>query len=354
MERTKLLELLNLVEPALSDQNLIPVLQHFWFTGQNLVAYNDQIAISVPCLTEFAAAVPGDTLLSMLKASLARNVELTLDDKGVLHITLSAAKLKLPTLPAESFIFDMPEFPDTKSLPGGNTRELFIRALDECLMSVSNDTSIPDQLGVTVIPKDKTLLLFSTNFSTLTHARLEVNGVTSLKQRIILSRPFVQQFVKLAEATGEEDIHLVLRKDHALASFGDVQLFGRLIASEHPINYEKLMQDHLPENYEKMLIDIPPKLKLILQRAIIVSDNKVDQQKTKITLKDGTIKFFSRSDKGEVDDTLPATKGQKEVSLQVEPGLMLKGVEEFDQYLLHEKSVVMTKAGVLYMVAASE
>src|SRR5688572_14425066 len=100
MKRNELIALLNAVKPALSNNDLIPVLSMFWFTGSEILAYNDQISIQVPFKSNFVGALPGATLLAMLNSSLAEEVDLT--QKGqTASLAAGKTKLKLACLPPD-------------------------------------------------------------------------------------------------------------------------------------------------------------------------------------------------------------------------------------------------------------
>ena len=52
--RKALLAKLKTIMPAVADHDLIPIHTHFIFTGSDIVAYNERIAISVPKPETFA------------------------------------------------------------------------------------------------------------------------------------------------------------------------------------------------------------------------------------------------------------------------------------------------------------
>lgn len=350
MIRTELLEKLTLAQPALNDGTLIPVLSHFWFTGTHLMAYNDLISISTPLETDFSGAIPGETLVSLLKASRSKELTIGPDKSGNVLIKAGTGRFKLPLLPPDAFIFEMPVMPDGKGLPK-NAREELVDAFKTCLMSVGTDTSVPEQLGVTVIPDGEKLLLFSTNFATMTHVTVPVTGSSTLKERVILPRAFVQQFVQMVK--GGEETLLVIRRDHAMFKVGETQVFGRLIETNNPLDFPRLLKSHLPKDHEKLLSDIPAKMKLILDRAVIIADSKIDQQKTVITAQEGEITFTSKSERGEVRDTMKASTQQTDVEIMVEPKLIRTGCDGFDKYLITKGCVAMTRGNAIYMVATN-
>src|ERR1700757_1851266 len=95
MLRKEILDKVQTVSPALANNDLVPVLSHLWFTGTSLMAYNDQIAISVPCKTDFKVAVPGATFISLLKNTIAKEIELSVANDEM-QIKAASSRLKLP------------------------------------------------------------------------------------------------------------------------------------------------------------------------------------------------------------------------------------------------------------------
>jgi len=353
MNRKDLVDKLEQVAPALSGNDLIPILTHFWFTGEHVLAYNDQIAISAPCKVDFEGAVPGMTLLNLLKASRAKDVEFVVgkDDKNELTIKAASSRFKLGLLPYRDFeeVFVMPK-------PGKDPEALstksFLSCIDCCMRSVSIDTSVPDQLGITLIPDGKDLLFYSTDDRTLSHARLAVKGGTSLKQRVILSSHFCRQVLNLVNDA--KPLHLEIHKDHALLmGAGGTLLFGKLVHSEKPLNFNSILDHNFPEGSENKLVTIPTKLELILERAVIVASASVEPVRTHINVQGGVVRFSTVSARGEVHDTLQIEGKHKDVEIKVDAKLLKNGYGQFDQMLLTSSCFVMVNEDVLYLVAAS-
>lgn len=349
MNRIELLDKLLVISPALASNDMITIMTHFWFNGTHVMAYNDQIAIQVPCKTDFTGAVPGNVLLDLLKASRAKDVELTVVDDN-LSIKAASSRFKLGLLPPEQFIFDMPK-PSKNSLPV-NTK-LFLDRIENCMRSVSGDTSVPDQLGITLLDDQESISLFATNGSTVSTSYIKTTGKVPFEDRVILSTVFCQQMLRLAKDHSKA-LQLEVQDDFSLLTYGTTALFGRLIESEKPLNFEDIMKRHFTEADKKQLISIPTKLKLILDRAVIITDAKVDQTKTVVTVRDGRMRFSSKSDRGEVFDSMQIEDQQPEVSIKVDPRLLKNGYGFFDHMLVTETCVVMVKEDMTYLVAVSD
>lgn len=344
LDRKLLLERLELVAPALSENDLIPALTHFWFQDDRVMAFNDHIAISTPLKTGLVGAIPGKLLLELLKASRAKDVEFKVDGDNVL-VKAAGSRLNLGLLPSDAFVFDMPA-PKSKALFPIETKA-FLSAVSACMRSTTSDTSVPDYLGVTLIPDDKYTDIFSTNNYTLTHA--SVPSKSGLKERVILSADFCRQLLALKP---EGPLRLEIQNDYALAQVDGTHVFGQLIATSRPLNFHHMLDHHLQNNSEKKFVSIPTKLALILARATIVTDSKVDQTSTLITVQDGIMRFDSKSARGEVKDSMQIEKQHPNVSVKLQAKFLKTGIEYFDRLLITDRCAIMQKDNLTYLVSS--
>lgn len=352
MERAQLLKQLEIVAPALSDSDLIPILTNFWFLGNRVMTYNDQIAISIPCKTSFEGAVPGKTLLEILKASKAKQVEIT-PDGGNIALKAGSSRIKLGLLPPSQFLFEMPTAPKPDEGFPLATKNLK-QALECCMMSVSDDTSVPDYLGITVISKDQGLLFYSTNGHTISRAKLPTKN--SALPRVILSSRFVAQLLRLLGKGAKGN--LVIASDHSIAQIGDVTLFGRLIESSKPLPLEDTYSHHVPAGVHNQLYQVPTALALIIERAMIITDGATDQTSTQIVVKNGTdgkrrMVFKSQSQRGEIIDRMEVTEDQPDVDVQFRAKLLKAAYGAFDKMLVTEQCIIMQKEQFSYLVATT-
>jgi DNA polymerase III sliding clamp (beta) subunit (PCNA family) len=372
MLRMELLEKLRLVAPALSDKELIPVLTHFWFQGNTVMAFNDQIAIQTRLKTDFTGAVPGKVLLELLGASRSTEVKFTLTDDNLLvalgHHSKKTGKfvvntkIDLKVLPVEDFIHTMPPVKPDAGIKG--TQE-FLPAIECCMQSISNDTSIPDQLGLTLIPNGKDLYLYATNNQTLSHAK--VKAKTDLPGRVILSKPFCEQLIAL---TQDRDFRLIVATDHAMVVVPDhATLFGRLVSSEHPLDFNEIMEAHLPDGKGLQMITLPDNLEYVLKRALVITDTKMEETKSLITVKDGRMTVISKSPLGELKDNVAENKKKydennklieqtpikdhPDISVRLNPRLLKAGYGRYDKLLVTESCAVMVKDDTVYLVSAT-
>lgn len=345
MLRTELLEKLELVAPGLSSIDLIPLLTHLWFKGDTVMGYNDQIAIQASYKTGLKCAVPGQTLISLLRNSDQKEVELELVDQ-TLHVKLKRSDFTLGILPSEDFIFEMPK------ANGGELPVDFMRfrgAIECCMRSISTDTSIPDQLGITLIIEGDNINLYSTNNSTISHAKVPLNGKAPFKERVVLSAPFCKEMLELTKTVVGT---IYIADDHSLMTRGSVSLFGRLIEVDKPIPFAKVLKHHLPDDHRKKAVEMPDRLAMMLTRAMVITDSPTEQTKTLFTVKDGSMTLLSESGKGKVKDVVKV-EGHPDVSVKLEPKLLSLGLADFDNFLVTDQCAIMSRGTRIYMVAAT-
>ena len=350
MLRSDLLERLQTVSPALSNKDIIPILTHFWFTGKELMAFNDQIAISLPCKTDFNGAVPGKVMLEILKNSKAKNIELLAVDSS-LTIKAASSKVKMPILASDNFsIFEMPKVDkDDKYVPLDISD--FIAGLECCMRSIGIDTSMPDQLGVTLIADgDKAISMYSTNNNTISYASIPLKKKYTLKNRIVLSSTFCQQVMSMCK--GISSARLYLGDGYALLQVSDKHLFGRLIDTDSPTDFKGMIEHHFPVTAKKKLIPIPTKMQLILERAVIAASAGIEVIPTNITVNDGKIKFVTKHKKLEMVDYLTIGDGHPNVNTRIQPKHLKAGYGYFDKMMFTESCAIMTKGDFIYMIAA--
>lgn len=357
MNRKQFLDNLATVSPALSDSSLIPVLTHFCFTGRDLVAYNDTIGISVPQKTDFEGAVPG-VLLNLLKSTRAKEVEFEPKDDNV-KVKASSTKFNLGLVPAEDFtaFFTMPKS-EGDNLPLKN-KQGFFKSVEGCLRSIGTDTGQQDQLGVTLIPEGKKLLMYTTNTSTISHDVARLTGDVSF-ERITLPKQFCEQMLKMGK--GAKSFHLEIHDDYALMVADKVMVYSRLLFSDAPLEFQGILEQHFPEGME--MVPMPSKLKGILERAIIITDSANDQGTTDVVAKDGVMKFISKTERGEVVDRVQVGDSHPQVSVKLEPRQLKTGYADFykvdengkpdgkGKFIVTDRCVIMSRGDAIYMVSA--
>jgi DNA polymerase III sliding clamp (beta) subunit (PCNA family) len=354
MKRTELLDSLQTVAPALARNNLIPIQSHLWFLGTHVMAYhhnmmtnNDQIAIKVPCKTDFVGAVPGE-LIDLLKNSKATDVELQpLETEAALQIKAAGSQFKLSMLPSDSFVFTMPKL-GKHILPVPIIP--LLDAIETCMRSVGSDQSNPQGMGITLIANDKSVSLYSTNDATLSYAKVTADKPITWKGPVILSSSFCEQLLKL---DGDIKLEILDDYDYALAvNDSGVVLFGRLISVTEHIDFASVVEASFPKNLKKNMVPIPKKLRSILGRAIVINEPNQKYGSTRIAVKDGWMQLFTITGLGGVYDEV-LVEGHPDVVSVTLSCKHIKAGLAFDKMLITDQCLIMADNNALYLLAAN-
>lgn len=353
IERKALLNKLTIVAPALAKTDFTPLLTEFWFTGSRLMAFNEQLAISAPLKTEFKGSVRGDVLMSMLKLSRAQSVELSTQDDN-LHIKAASTKIKLGLRPREQSlnIFQMPKIDANRPTIKINTQ--VVEAFKLALRSVSSDSTMPDKIGVTILPISDGAYVFSTDDITLTRVRINASDKNKmlLKKRTIITTAFCNQIISLF-TDHPADAQMQFSDDYVFANFGAIEVFGHLIESENPLDFEKVFDHHYSAKLEKQFVPIPTKLNGIAERATMISESKTGRTKTKISVKDGKATFYSLSPIGEVRDVMTLDAAHPDVATLVEARFIKSALDQFESFLMMPDALLFQRRGAIHLISAA-
>lgn len=352
LRRSDLVEKFDIIAPALGVNSIIPILQHLWFTGDRLLAYNDQIAISLPFKSDFKGAVP-NTLIGLLKASKAAGVEFgSVDDDGILPIKAGGSKFKLATMPPQDFIFKMPKVSVNSILVSGKRFDELVGMIERCMRSLGNDPSVPELNGVSLISVGDQVHIYASNHTTLSHARARSGGDARF-ERAIFSGPFCKQLVALSKRPFDR-VSLAIENDFAYATFDDVELWGSLIRSDQVlVDFPDVLRRNFPDfENQKRLVPIPRELGLMVDRAIIVAESRLEPIKTTITVRDGTGFFQSSSDRGQVKDAA-SFENHPDISVQIEPKLIKIGLDGADGMLITGTAIILANRKYAYLISVA-
>jgi DNA polymerase III sliding clamp (beta) subunit (PCNA family) len=321
------------------------------------MAYNDQIGMQVPMKTEFRGAVPGK-FLELLKVRSEERLKIELVGSNNELVVKQGKRTNFRLVMLEpNFIFAMPKAVRTDKL-APKSMERLIDAIAHSLISVGRDTSTIEQLGITLEPKDGgEVTLYATDGATISRSKLK-SGMIELAARAIIPTKFCEQMIALYRALPDSkdkdadfEIGTMGTTRYALFRAGKTSLYGRLLESRNPLNFEGTVAYHLPRDHSSKLVEVPSALHAALERACIVCD--AQRRLTHIILDQGKMVLKSKSDTEEVTDELPYPhNGTGRLEVKVEPKL-LKKAEDYNKMMIHGPCVIMAKGLSVYLVSCS-
>lgn len=256
--REQLLTSLKLVQPAIATKPILEELVNVWFNGKTICAYNDVIGIEAPFTSELNGGLHGDSLITFVSKSRAKEVDIS----GESQLTLKAgnAKFEMSLMELERQLWEFPKFETKRSIPIDAT---FLDALTVSLISIGSDTSTIDCLGVTIIPKEDEIELFSTDCRSL--SKVVMKNIRSVNmERCVIPAVFCEELIKLYKKTGG---NLYIDDDMVITSNSQsCKLFSRLIEVDKPLDFYGILDSHISDDIDP--VTIPRRLKLSMERMV--------------------------------------------------------------------------------------
>lgn len=330
MNRERLVATLEAVAPALATSNVVPIFQSFVFKEGYVSAYNDAIAIIGPSDWEGTAGFNGKTLLGLLKATKAEEVEIYLEEQYSL-IKFGKTKSKLPFDPEENFIFTVPDAAWDAELA---LTQSFFESLDICLETVAKDQTQTALLGVTLEGKS----MFSCDGDAVTKITMS-KGIG--KNRILLPTAFCEAVAKIWQTQEMTKGLLKFNDEWVFADFpGDWWVYGRVLKIDKPIDFDKEIKKVVTDEIEPQAI--PEGLNEALDRALVISANH--SQKTDLTVSKNKLDLHTETPHGEVADTL-TFKGHPEASVSVSASHLQRALKHCERLAFYENGTYLEKVG---------
>ncbi|MCP4373937.1 MAG: hypothetical protein GY797_38410 [Deltaproteobacteria bacterium] len=103
MNRKKLLDVLKKVKPGIADKDIVESMTYFYFSGKEVVTYNDKISILHPLETEFNLFVKADDLYKIVSLSKAEKLKIV-ENGTQLNIRSAQMNVNLTTIIDEEIV----------------------------------------------------------------------------------------------------------------------------------------------------------------------------------------------------------------------------------------------------------
>lgn len=312
--RQELLRLISLVKPALSNQDFIPALKHFCFSGGFVSTFNDAQAMQVKLPSKdlnLDLCLPGDMFFKALSGFNADSVSLIPNDseQSVVVASGRSAKIKLKTLPHTKFPLELPPYVDRNSKWVIPFDADMLEGVRRCLISVGTNPTHPSSMGVTLDALDGRAVLYSTDNATISRFKTKTKITLPGDVPVIMPTFFCEQLIIMAKAFPKAEIDVVVHDGSIVADFYDdgrvvARVFTKLIADMDPIDFEKVISRHCKvETITKRLVEIPKTFDAAFDRALLILGSQVDKV-TKVTPTGNGVKLLTTSDDGEATDAI--------------------------------------------------
>lgn len=344
MNRKALLHTLDMVRPALASEMLVPIFTNFCFDKTVVYAYKDNLGIVAPCDIGETFAVSGKTLIELLSASSSADVELELDRDHVL-IKAGKSKMKLPFLGKDEFIFEEPESEQWEIMLDISPEML--SAVELCLVTASNDSTMPAFMGVTV-KGGKGVTLYSCDGDALSRYKLSAKVTPDVQFNIPIE--FCDAVLKIAEKSGTRYGQLYVNSEWAMAEMGNnIKIVGRIVDNPDPLNFEVQIKKSIKT--DPTFVGIPESLQAALTRARVVADP--EGKPTVLTVNEGKLGISTETHLGNVHDNIKVDKDHPSVEASVSAKLVQRAMSICSEFSLHENCTIYRKGDEFLLVVGN-
>lgn len=340
MNRAGLIATLDLLKPALSKDNIVPVFTNFCFDAGTVHAYKDSLGISAPCEINDTFAVHGRTFMELLAASSSKEIDIVLDKENVL-LKAGKSKMKLPFLEKDEFAFEEPENEQWTII--ADIDEHFLTGLELCLISASSDYTMPAFMGVT-IKGGKNVYLYSCDGDSL--SRYQLDSWNASDEMYVLPRDFCEALIAIAEKTGFKAGQFYCNSEWAVAEMGNnFKLFGRIIENPDPMDFEAHIKRMMKAS--PTFVEIPDALDASLDRAEVVGNP--ESKSTSLKVEGGKLIINTETTVGEVKDSI-RLDGHPDIEASVSASVIHRAVKVCDQFALTENCTMYRKGDDYFLI----
>jgi len=317
--RKQLLEVIDIVKPAVAKREIVQQQTHLIFTGTNLCATNGSIMISHPLPSEFVSSIKSDDLIKILQSSSSDEVEINLD-KDKVRIVTPDTKAKLSVMlderdKVEELIKSLSdEMSDWKFLP-----EDFSDALWLCAFSASKNQTDLVLTSVFVNGED---------VSTTDKVRTSWYKMKEGVDKMLISAVDALELSNLTVSEYCESDNWLHFKTENEATF----------------SCRKVMGDHLPLVSLFSLIDsgstiftLPSEFKTAIESTYVMLDNvKTDPTKTvSVLFKKGEIICKAEQERGSLEKIIKTEYEGEEKEFHVNPYFLSQVLEKSTDVSFH-------------------
>ena len=174
MQVKEILNVLNLVKPGVATKDIVESLSYFYFTGHEVIAYNDLIAISHKLETPFKTFIKAKDFLSILSNLNSEEIEFAHSkEKSSLKIKSGTFKSTIPTITDKVFVKKIKKI--NESIEGAKFIDInneILEAIDLCQHTTSSNEA-EGTLTCVKVSKDAVM---STDSKRLSYVKLKKNS----------------------------------------------------------------------------------------------------------------------------------------------------------------------------------
>lgn len=314
---------------------ITPVMDALCFDAEYAWAYNGGQAVQTKLASPIKGAVIARPVLKLLGSYTSEKIQVE-THPDTAEITFSSptgsSKARLPSLPPESFILNMPEFmaklrTGDKILHQVAITPDIVTAFTKVLVSVGNDPVDVSQIGVTLAALEKQEAVYSTDNLSVSRHILPPRTLWRDPDipQIIFPKPFIERFVDFYKQliVDGSDTACTLYYLHGdddsakpttlVADFGSTQLYSSLLSTPTKYDFKSIFDRFMPPR-SPFTYPVPPGLVNVLDRALILQHGDA-YQRVNLQIEDSQLVVMCQGSSGsmreEIDLKISGARSKK-------------------------------------------
>ena len=337
--RKDFLDLLKSCRHGLSTRDVIPALACFCFYKNEVISFDDVVAVVAPCdVGGFTGGFRGGLLMKWLETTKAKEVKLVEHkESGSMEWRAGRSRLKMEVLPGKEFVFSIPRHDgDTVAIPD------FREFLQAAAVSMGTDPSSPWRLGVTLSFGGDGITLFSTDNLSVTAVFAEYDIPKDLQGKQVI---LVPRLVEVVLSGKEPPTHLaVINKSTIRFDYeSGRKVFCRLSTDVDCRKFHKVMS-MVP--WEKgAWCQIPDRLERILDQMNVVLKTAEEPLCSFAVDDEGTLSIKAKGGGSELSDWVQLKTEEDEehppVTVRLNPQILKRSIEFCEEIKITDKWVAV-------------
>ena len=325
--RSKFLEGLKSVQNIVAGKGSLPIIQNVMIEAKEgeikLTTTDLDISIrsTVGCdvKEEGASTLPVKILFNLMVKAPEGEVEVTIDQNEQAVIRAGSASYKLNGKPEA-------EFPRLNAGDESNEYIMSRQTLQEMLRKTSYAASQDDTRrtlkGVLMSFKDSCLTMVATDGRRLALVEKEMEFPKNAERDIVLPSKAVQELQR--SLNGDGDVKINVQQSKISFSFGDVQIFSKLMDDAYP-NYRQVIP---AECAEKIVVDRQLLLNALERASVMTMD---EAHSTKLIFESNRLTVTSAaSEIGEAKDEVPIKYAGEKIEIMFNPNYVMDPLKAID------------------------
>lgn len=359
-DREELLSVLTDANPALAKAANIPGLDHFWFDGEYVYAYDGGLGVRVAFKSELDCGLPGKALLDLLKTSALKQVDLDITKTDVV-LKMGKAKVNLVSLDLDRMAWNFPIkgkkgyiYPNDKNRPAESvgTLELTEQVLDAItrvsFLRGTVDKDVQPRVvhqGVTIVPQKDSLEFYTTDSTSI--ARVSVKGKPPKGLEMVVAPwAFVDRVLELAEPGAK----LQVLEDCLIVEGDGIQVCSNLLEIPEDPNLSQTLAYHLRDDQDPVA-ELPAGLQPVLDRVEILAGP--DEAVVRLTTEGKLLILDGNYALGSLDEELPLKVKLEVMSASFVAKRLRRGLGQAKFFIISQKAIAFDDdESFVYVVAA--